>query len=114
MWHSEASQSGWVSLDLTFPVAVTLTKMGIYTQHSGQYHAAERARIQVQDGDEYRDVVEQDLKSVDAVVAMPPTRGIQWRLHLRAGKTKYVVVRGLRFCGESGEVFPPAVPYDGP
>jgi hypothetical protein len=114
MWHSEASESGWVSLDVTFPVPVTLTKMGIHTQHSGQYHAAERVRIQVKDGEEYGDVVEQDLKSVDAVVPVPPTRGMKWRIHLRAGKSKCVVVRGLRFFGESGEIFPPAVPYSGP
>jgi len=113
-WHSQASDSGWVSLDVIFPVAVTLARMGIHTQHSGQYHAAERVRIQVKEGEEYRDVVEQDLKSVDAIVAMPPTRGTKWRVHLRAGKSKMVVVRGLRFFGESGEVFPPAVPYRGP
>lgn len=114
MWHSEVSESGWVSLNLTFPVPVTLTKMGIYSQHSGQYHAADRARIQVEDGEEYRDVAEQDLKSADAIVSMPPTRGVKWRLHLRAGRSKIVVVRGLRFSGESGEVFPPAVPYTAP
>jgi hypothetical protein len=114
MWHSEVVRSGWAALDVTLPVPVTLTRLGIHTQHSGQYHAAEGVRIQVKDGDEYRDVVEQDLKSVDAIVSIPATRGMKWRIHLRAGASRHVVVRGLRFFGESGEIFPPAVPYTGP
>jgi hypothetical protein len=111
MWQSDVASSGWVSLDVTFPVAVTLTKIGIYTQHSGQYHAAQRVRIQVESEGEFRDVVEQDLENVDAAVPMPATRGQRWRIHLRAGESKMVVVRGLRFSAASGGIFPPAVPY---
>lgn len=114
MWHSVELSTGWVTFDLTFPVPVTLTKIAIHTQHSGQYHAAERARIEVKDGEDYRKVVEQPIENVDALVSMPPTRGKTWRLHLQAGKSKMIVVRGLRFFDESGEIFPPAIPYSGP
>lgn len=114
MWSSDVSPTGWVSVEVTLPVPVMLTRIGIHTQHSAQYHAAERVRIEVKDGEQYRDVVEQDLDNVDAVVSMPPTRGKIWRIHLRADRTKMVVVRGLRFFNESGEIFPPAVPYRRP
>ncbi|MCY2989316.1 MAG: hypothetical protein NTY19_15785 [Planctomycetota bacterium] len=110
MWTSDAAPSGWVSLDVTFPVVVTLNAMRIYTEHSGQYHRAHRARIQVQKGNEFEDVVERDLEAADATVSMSPTRGQTWRVHLLAGPSKIVVVRGLRFASSSGEIFPPAVP----
>ncbi len=113
MWHSAASETGWVALDVAFPFPVTLARMGIYTQHSGQFHPANRARIQIQDRktDEFRDVVEGDMDGVDALIDIPETRGKTWRVHLRAGSTMMVVVRGLRFFSPTGEIFPPLVPY---
>jgi len=45
MWHSEKTTIGWVSLELLFPFTVELTEIGIHTQHSGKYHAAEAVRI---------------------------------------------------------------------
>jgi len=113
MWHSAEAETGWVSLDIAFPFPVTLTKLGIYTEHSGQYHPANRARIQIQKegADEFRDIAEDDLDGVNAMLALPETRGKAWRVHLRAGPSKVVVVRGLRFFSPKDEIFPPAVPY---
>jgi hypothetical protein len=67
--------------------------------------------IEVEQDGKYRTVVERDLASVDAAVPLEPTRGQKWRIHLRAGETRIVVVRGLRFFNASGEIFPPSVPY---
>lgn len=111
MWTSDATATGWVSLDVAFPVVVSLKAMRIYTEHSGQYHRAHRARIQVQKGNDFEDVAEQDLEAPDGTVSMSPTRGQTWRVHLLAGPSKMVVVRGLRFASPSGEIFPPAVPF---
>ena len=113
MWSSAPSETGWVSFDLAFPFPVTLAKIGIYTQHSGQYHPANRGRVQVKktDADDFRDVVENDLRTVNALITLPETRGKTWRVHLRAGPSKIVVVRGLRFFSPKEEIFPPPVPY---
>ena len=62
----------------------------------------------------FRNVIEKPVDKIDAQVAFPATRGQAWRLSLRAGPSKVVVVRGLQFFNESGEIFPPMVPYDGP
>lgn len=114
MWHSAEAPTGWVLLDLTFPFPLTLTKIGVHTQHSGVYHAATAVRLEVSEESGFRNVVEKQLDKVDAQVAFPATRGQAWRLSLRAGASKVVVVRGLQFFNESGEIFPPMVPYDGP
>ncbi len=84
MWSSAASQTGWVSFDLTFPFPVTLAKMGIHTQHSGLYHPANRAKVQVRmdDADDFRDVAESELGTVDALITLPETRGKTWRVQL--------------------------------
>jgi hypothetical protein len=113
MWSSAASQTGWVSFDLTFPFPVTLAKMGIHTQHSGLYHPANRAKVQVRmdDADDFRDVAESELGTVDALITLPETRGKTWRVQLRAGPSKIVVVRGLRFFSPKEEILPPPVPY---
>ncbi len=113
MWHSEKSATDWVSLDLTFPVPVTLMTIGIYTEHSGQYNRANRARIQVKEGTEMRDILESDIATADATVKIPETSGQAWRIHLRAGPSTSVTVRGLRFASPSGEIFPPLLPYTG-
>lgn len=114
MWHSAKSETGWISLRVALPVPVRLTKMAIYTQHSGKYHAANRARIEIEQNGQFRQVAECELDKPDARVSLPPTRGQVWQVHLRAGASKVVVVRGLRFGDESGEIFPPAVPYGDP
>ena len=114
MWQSAESSTGWVSLDLTFPFPVTLTKLGLHTQHSGQYHASDRARLEVSSDGGFREITAKPLERIDAQIAFPETRGQTWRLHLQAGPSKTVVVRGLRFFSASGEIFPPMVPYDGP
>ncbi|MEK6768843.1 MAG: hypothetical protein AABY85_07640 [Gemmatimonadota bacterium] len=110
MWHSDSSATGWVGLELTFPVSVTLSRLAIYTQHSGRYHAARRVRVTLADAGREASVAEADLAGPEAEVAFAPAHGRRWRVSLLAGESGQVGVRGLRFFSGEDEVFPPAVP----
>ncbi len=112
MWSSGETKTGWVSLEIRFPVEVELTKIGIHSQHSGEYHAAIATRIAVQGKTStFREVVAAPLKSTDATVALKKTKGCIWQFDFQAGPSKMVVLRGLRFFSGDNELFPPLVPY---
>ena len=111
MWHSEKSATGWVSLELLFPFIVELTGIGIHTQHSGKYHAAEVVRIfSHTKGEKYSLVKESRLRSVDERVNFTFTKTQYLKLDLKAGSSGYVVVRGLQFFSGSEEIFNPLLP----
>ncbi len=113
MWQSAKATDGWVSVDVTFPDEVTLTRLAVHSQHSGIYHAAEAVRVLVRDsGEGFREVAEAALKSVDDTVNLPETKGRGWRFQFRAGPSGIVVLRGLQFFSGDDELFPPLVPYE--
>jgi uncharacterized Zn finger protein (UPF0148 family) len=106
MWHSAQVNSGWVSVFVTFPNPVALTAVGVHTQHSGIYHAAEAVRIYAAAPDNsYRLVADTVLRSVDVRVGFPPTKAQQWKFEFKPGKSGYVVVRGLQFFNGDTELY---------
>jgi hypothetical protein len=112
MWSSAKSNTGWVAVDVTFPVEVELTAVAIHSQHSGQYHPAKAVRILVESKPGgFQPVATADLDSVDATVKLPKTKGTKWRFEFQAGSTGMVVLRGLQFFAGDDELFPPLVPY---
>jgi len=110
MWQSSRSADGWVALDLAFPATVTLTGAGVHTGHSGLYHQAQEARLEVLDGAGWRIVAASATREADCLLAAPAATGRLWRLAFRAGPSGMVTVRGLEFRGAAGEdVYPPMV-----
>ncbi len=114
MWHSESSSTGWVSVTVEFPYEVELNGVAIHSQHSGEYHAAEMVRIDMQqDAGVVRRLVEKPLHCVDDLVALPPTKARTWKFDFRAGQSGMVVIRGLQFFDRDTEIFPTLVPTGG-
>jgi hypothetical protein len=113
MWQSRPADAngGWVSVDVTFPAVVTLTKVGVHSQHSGQFHAADRIRVEAASADGFTPFGETALEAIDQVVPMPTTTARSWRFWLHAADGRAVVLRGLRFFGRKGEILPPVVPF---
>ncbi|MHC4644582.1 MAG: zinc metalloprotease [Planctomycetota bacterium] len=112
MWHSGISETGWVSATLTFPVPVALCKVAVHSQHSAKYHRAYEVRIQAEQQQGYVDVCRQPLTSADAYVSFPKHKACIWRFFFRAGPSKQVVIRGLRFFSSpTNEIFCPTYPY---
>ena len=111
MWQSKPSRDGWVTVDVAFPVEVTLTGVAVHSQHSGHYHAADRLRVETSGTRGDRPLGEFPLTSVNQQVALSPTTARAWRFRFHAADSRVVVLRGLRFFSKRGEIVPPLVPY---
>jgi len=110
MWHSAKTPTGWVSLELDFPVRVALTAVRIHSQHSGKFHAAVAMKLWRWKAGGYERVVESKLNTVDEKIGFAYTEAQRWKLELKAGASGYVVVRGLQFFSGSEEIIPPLIP----
>jgi hypothetical protein len=110
MWQSDRTSTGWVSVDVTFPIGVTVDRIGVHSQHSGIYHAATGIRVEAAAGGPYRTVVTQDLTLVDEDVRFAPVTARTWRLSFRAGESGSVTIRGIDFFLGPGAVFPRCPP----
>lgn len=110
MWHSEITDTGWVTIGLVFPLPVRLDSLTVHSQHSGAYHAAEHAQILAWVNEANVLVADQALEGVDVEVAFEAAESDRWTLHLEAGPSQQVVVRGLQFHLGDLEVFPPFIP----
>jgi hypothetical protein len=113
MWQSRpaGANGGWVVVEVVFPAAVTLTRVGVHSQHSGQYHAADALRVEVASAGGFVPVGETALESVDQVVPIPARTARSWRFGFHAADGNAVVLRGLRFFARKGEILPPIVPF---
>jgi hypothetical protein len=113
MWQSAKSNTGWVSVEVSFPSEVELTQIEVHSQHSGEFNAARAVRVAVK-GDTpdapFRQVAKADLKSPDEKVSVPRTKARVWRFEFQAGASQSVTLRGLRFYSGPDELFPPLVP----
>ena len=113
MWRSAVLPDGAATLEITFPMSVRLSGIAIHSQHSGIDHAATSMRLETVQGDQRAAVAEQPLKTVDELVTFPLAESQSWTLRLQSGKSKILVVRGLRFFDGDEEVCPHLVPSVG-
>ena len=111
MWHSDKLPNGSASIEITFPFTVELSGLAIHSQHSGLDHHAAAMKLSAVEESGSRIVVEKQLNDIDAVVTFPKTTAKQWKLTLQAGKSRILVIRGLRFLSDGREVVPHMVPY---
>lgn len=112
MWHStdvSNGPDGWVSFDVTFPLAVSLDKIVVHSQHSGLYHMAHAIRVQKVTAGNYIDIYSNNLQQADQVVFLPETTSTIWRFYFYT--TDYdITIRGLELFSGFDEIFPPAIP----
>ena len=107
MWHSEPVE-GNVTLDLTFPFPVELTRIRLYSGHSGQYHPVKAFSVSVPTATgSQNSLANHELKSFDGEVTFPATESQRWHLEMTPGESKTIVLRGLRFYSGKTEIFPP-------
>lgn len=109
MWQSGTVT--WAEAEVHFPFSVTLDKVGVHSQHSGQYHEADSVRIQTYNGGAYSLVSLADLTHVDQYVTFGSASDSLWKFSFRTGPSGSVVIRGLEFFLEDEPVFPQLVPY---
>lgn len=103
MWHSGKVDTA--SITLEFPFAVELSKIRVYTGHSGNIHRGQRLNLyRVADSKSYY-VGQTVLNARDGVLSFEPTLSQVWRLELKSGQSGKIVVRGIRFWSRNTEIF---------
>ncbi len=113
MWQSAPSPVGVATVIVTFPVPVTLTAVGVHSQHTGVYNAADHMQAQVYLRNGLQLVADSPLQATDALVPIAkPTTAKIWRFSFHAENNKEVTLRGLQFFNRGGELFPPQIPVD--
>lgn len=112
VWHSgKLNEEGWVSLEVTFPLPVTLDQIKAYSQHSGQHHAAKMVQVEAQKPTGKFDFVTRvAADKPDTDVTFSATTARIWKLSFKGGNSNHVVIRGLRFFHGKAELFPPEGP----
>ena len=112
MWHSaEANAEGWVSLEVTFPIPITLNRVIFYTQYGGDTHKAQVVQIEVADENgSFHFVKRVTAPDPDTEILFQSKKSNIWKFAFKAGTSKYVVVRGIRFFNFDDEIFPPLGP----
>lgn len=110
MWHS-AEVPGWASVEIRFPVMVTLDKVGVHTQHSGIYQKADSIKIEKFNRGNFIQILEHPLPNVDEYLSFSPTTDSIFKFAFKPGVSKMVTIRGIEFFYNNEPVFPPRVPY---
>jgi hypothetical protein len=107
MWHSEPVE-GNITLELTFPFPVELTRIRLYSGHSGQYHPVKAFSVSVPTATgSQNSLANHEMKSFDGEATFPATESQQWHLEMTPSESKTVVLRGLRFYSGKTEIFSP-------
>jgi hypothetical protein len=111
MWQSSPSLNGVASVLVNFPLSVTLTAVGIHSQHSGRFNAADHVQVEAFGRADSRVAADAPLLGPDSVVPLlAPTTAKIWRLSFHAANNEEVTLRGIQFFTRYGELFPPPVP----
>ncbi len=110
MWHSDkVNEKGWVSFEVIFPVSITLDKVAVHSQHSGQFHKAHEIQIETADNKgKFSAIHKATLSKADSHVSFPETNAKVWKFAFRGDAGGYVVIRGMRFFINKEEFYPPA------
>lgn len=112
MWHSDSTTTGWVSVELTFPQEIVLTGIGVHSQHSCEYHAAESIRINAMvNGTNFSIVGDFSLERVDQKVVFNDTVSKTWKFDFQVKDSDKVVIRGLQFFSGDNEIYCPLIPW---
>ena len=111
MWHSGTLKTGWAEVTIAFDAPVSLDRVAIYSQHSGRKHAVVAAKLFTLDSARTATRCAQiTMSGQDGELNFDLTRSKVWRLELKAGKSKKVVIRGIRFFSNDCELYPPLIP----
>jgi hypothetical protein len=111
MWQARPSPDGWAAIRVTFPTAFTLVGIGVHSQHSGVYNAADGVRVRTLTRDGATLLAETPLDATDVIVPLSePATSRTWVIEFHAANNKETTIRGLRFFTRGGEIFPPPIP----
>ncbi|MGA2297193.1 MAG: hypothetical protein ABSG15_06575 [FCB group bacterium] len=109
MWQSD--KVAWAEAEIHFPFAVSMDKIGVHTQHSGQHNKAERIKIEANKNGKYSVISDNPINDADQYISFKPSSASDWKFSFKTGANQTVTVRGLEFFYKDETFFPPLVPY---
>jgi len=109
MWQS--GNVTWAEAIVHFPFMISLDKIGVHSQHSGQYNEADSVRVETYNNGNYNQELLADLTDVDQYFSFADVTDSVWRFSFRSGQGGAVTIRGLELFYKDEAVFPPCVPY---
>ena len=114
MWHSApADGGGWTSMVVEFPYAVPLNGLGVHSSYAGPTHPADRVEVGVLDANNVYSIITEQPVGIDDAIGFPETTSKRWMFWFHSSSaTPYIVLRGLTFLTQQGEVFPPSYPRE--
>jgi hypothetical protein len=112
MWRSLPSSTGWVSLDVEFPVEAALTRVRIHSMPLGTAEAIQSVKVSwFATSGELRSVGSTKVKATDQTVQFAKNSAKKWRIGFQVQPGGSAVIRGLEFYDGKEQLFPPLVPY---
>jgi hypothetical protein len=111
-WLSKkAAADIWVTLEMTFPIPVTLDRVIVYTGHGGGNHRAKDIQIKFkQENGAFKTISTAVAAPADATILFKPATARVWQLRLHTGSSGQVAMRGVRTFHGDREWFPPEGP----
>jgi hypothetical protein len=107
-WHSaNVAPNAWVSVEVEFPDAVTLSAVHVHSGHGGGYHPAQQVQVERRNAFGHFQALTNVFTNHDARIEFTPKTSEIWKFAFRSGASGYVVIRGLQFFDDEGrELFP--------
>jgi hypothetical protein len=109
MWQSGTVT--WAEAEVHFPFMISIDKIGVHSQHSGQYNEADSIMVEIYNAGSYSRILLADLIEVDQYLSFPAVSDSIWKFSFRSGTSGAVTIRGLEFFFNDEAIFPPCVPY---
>ncbi len=109
MWQSEPGTLAVA--EVHFPFSVSIDRIGVHSQHSGQYNKADNVKIETYNKGNYTLIYNGNLSDADQYISFSTSSDSVWRFSFKPGTSKTVTIRGLEFFFKDEAVFPPLIPY---
>ncbi len=110
MWMSGKTQNGRIDIELEFPIPVRMNSICVLSQCGGGYFPVKAIWVEA-DMQGFKQVGEkQNVIKDEEYVTFKQVKAKRWRLYFKPDEGGQVVIRGLRFFSERGEIFCPLYP----
>ena len=104
MWHSGNLDSNEALLTVKVPLPIPVDRILVYSQHSGNYHMVEAVSMRFYLGGQPTYDYSERVHYPDKELLFPVQQTDQIELKLKAGTSKMIVIRGMRFFNGVDEI----------
>ncbi|MCE5186088.1 MAG: hypothetical protein LLF76_08190 [Planctomycetaceae bacterium] len=111
MWMTELSPFAWGKMDVQFPVEIKLSKVTLYFDCGNLGYMPSKVNIGPADKSASMPWIDRGVSSPEMELSFEPQTIEGIRVQFQAGTSGRIVLRGIRFYTDTGEVFCPDFPF---